>query len=389
MASIQYGVTDKGFVRKPLSVIIDSLNSKFTGEFGSTFDVSPESPDGQIIGIVADEIDSCWNQAELVFNAYRPGAMQGVGLDNICELSNTTRYVNEPTAVTVVCGGESGTVVPAGSVVTDGTMKFTTQTDVEIPGDVTVKANTLGAYYVAPNTINKIDPSSAISGWDSVNNPDEGQTGITYEEDPALRARRDKTTAVSGSATVEAIYAALADLNLSYIRIRDNDTGSAIGSQPSGTVYVVIEGGTKNDIARRIYGAKTGGVPTFGTESITIKDSKGYPHTVKFSRPTGREIYVKGTFKRRTGSNVSSNDTILTLQQAAVDYLNSLQPGDPVVWSYLFGPLMSAVNGVEIDSLYIGTAANPTGNTTIEIDIDKQAHGTLANMVFTDVTTTP
>lgn len=389
MASIQYGITDKGFVRKPLSAIIDSLNSKFTGEFGSTFDISPESPDGQIIGIVADEVDSCWNQAELVFNAYRPGAMQGVGLDNICELSNTTRYVNEPTAVTVVCGGESGTVVPAGSIVTDGTMKFTTQTDVEIPGDVTVKANTAGAYYVAPNTINEIDPSSAISGWDSVNNPDEGQTGITYEEDPALRARRDKTTAVSGSATVESIYAALADLNLKYIRIRDNDTGAAIGSQPAGTVYVVVEGGTKNDIARRIYGAKTGGVPTFGTESITIKDSKGYPHTVKFSRPSGQEIYVKGTFKRRTGSNVSSNDTILTLQQAAVDYLNSLQPGDPVVWSYLFGPLMSAVNGVEIDSLYIGTAANPTGNTTIEIDIDKQAHGTLANMVFTDVTTTP
>lgn len=389
MASIQYGVTDKGFVRKPLSVIIDSLNNKFTGEFGSTFDVSPESPDGQIIGIVADEIDSCWNQAELVFNSYRPGAMQGVGLDNICELSNTTRYVNEPTAVTVVCDGASGTVVPAGSIVTDGTMKFTTQTDVEIPGDVTVKANTAGAYYVAPNTINKIDPSSAISGWDSVNNPDEGQTGITYEEDPALRARRDKTTAVSGSATVEAIYAVLADLNLSYIRIRDNDTGSAIGSQPAGTVYVVIEGGTKNDIARRIYSVKTGGVPTFGTESITIKDSKGYPHTVKFSRPTGQEIYVKGTFKRRAGSNVSSNDTILTLQQAAVDYLNSLQPGDPVVWSYLFGPLMSAVNGVEIDSLYIGTAANPTGNTTIEIDFDKQAHGTFANMVFTDVTTTP
>lgn len=389
MASIQYGVTDKGFVRKPLSVIIDSLNNKFTGEFGSTFDVSPESPDGQIIGIVADEIDSCWNQAELVFNSYRPGAMQGVGLDNICELSNTTRYVNEPTAVTVVCGGASGTIVPAGSVVTDGTMKFTTQTDVEIPGDVTVKANTAGAYYVAPNTITKIDPASAISGWDSVNNPDEGQTGVTYEEDPALRARRDKTTAVSGSATVEAIYAALADLNLNYIRIRDNDTGAAIGSQPAGTVYVVIEGGTKNDIARRIYSVKTGGVPTFGTESITIKDSKGYPHTVKFSRPTGQEIYVKGTFKRRAGSNVSSNDTILTLQQAAVDYLNSLQPGDPVVWSYLFGPLMSAVNGVEIDSLYIGTAANPTGNTTIEVDIDKQAHGTFANMVFTDVTTTP
>lgn len=387
MATVQYGVTDKGFVRKPLSVILDSINSKFIGAFGDTFDISPESPDGQVIGIVSDEIYQCWNQAELVFNAYRPGAMQGIGLDNICELSNTIRYVDQPTAVTVVCGGSSGVNVPAGSIVSDGTMKFTTQTDVELPGDVTVKANTTGAYYVAPNTITKIE--TPISGWTSVNNPDEGQTGITYEEDPALRARRDKTTAVSGSATVEAIYAALADLNLNYIRIRDNDTGAAIGSQPAGTVYVVIQGGTKNDIACRIYGAKTGGVPTFGSEVITIKDSKGYPHDVKFSRPSAQEIFVKGTFKRRAGSNVSSNDTILTLQQAAVDYLNNLQPGEPVVWSYLFGPLMSAVNGVEIDSLYIGIAANPTSNTTIEIDIDKQANGTLANMVFTDVTTTP
>ena len=38
-------------------------------------------------------------------------------------------------------------------------------------------------------------------------------------------------------------------------------------------------------------------------------------------------------------------------------------------------------------SLFIGTAANPTGITSIELDIDKRAHGTVANIVFTDVTT--
>lgn len=385
MATIQYGVTDNGFVKKPLSDIVTSLNNKFKGAFGDTFDTSPQLPDGQIIGIIADEIDVCWNEAEQVFNAYRPGAVDGIPLDNICELSNTHRYVDKHSQVTVELTGAEGTNVPAGSEVSDGTQTMTTQTDTLIPGDVTVVCNTAGEYYIAPNTVNKI-VTTGITGWTGVNNPDVGQTGITYEPDPALRARRDLTTAVSGSATIEAMYAALADLNLTYIRIRDNDTTAAIGAQPAGTIYVVIEGGTKNDIAQRIYGAKTGGIPTFGTESIDIKDSKGYPHTVKFSRPTNQEIFVKGTFKRRTGSNISSNDATAQLQQAAADYLNSRQPGESVIWSAMFAPLMSATMNLEVDTLFIGTSANPTGTTTVEIDIDRRAHGTLANIIFQDTT---
>lgn len=389
MATIQYGVTDNGFVRKPLQAIIDGLNNKFTAAFGSTFDVSPESPDGQVIGIVADEIDQCWNQAQLTFNAYRPGAVSGIGLDNVCELTNTKRYVDKHSQVTVELTGAQGTVVPAGSVVADNAgMEFTTQTDTEIPGDVTVVANTSGEYYIAPNTVTKI-VTTGITGWTGVNNSDIGETGVLYEADPALRARRDKTTAVSGSATVEAIYAALADLNLTYIRIRDNDTGAAIGSQPAGTVWVVVDGGTKNDIARRIYNAKTGGVPTFGDQTITINDSKGYPHDIKFSRSSNQEIYVKGTFKRRAGSNISSNDAASQLQQATVNYLNSLNPGESVVWSNLFAPLMNATMNLEVDTLFIGIAANPTGTATIDLDINKRAHGTLANITFTDVTTGP
>lgn len=385
MATTQYGVTDKGFVRKPIEAILDGLNNKFTAAFGSTFDLSPEGPDGQVIGIVADEISQCWGQAEYGYNAYRPGAMQGVGLDNICELTSTKRYVNKPTSVTVTCSGTAGTLVPAGSVVGDGTMNFTTQTDVLIPGDTTAVANQAGAYYVAIGTVTKI-VTTGISGWTGVTNSDVGQTGIIYEEDPALRARRDKTTAVSGSATVEAIYAALADLNLEYIRIRDNDTGAAINGQPNGTVFVVVDGGTKNDIARRIYNAKTGGVPTYGTESIVVNDSKGYPHTIKFSRSSGTDIYVKGTFKRRPGSNISSNAAAQHLQTAMVDHLNSLQPGQSVIWSTLFAPLMDATNNIQVDSLFIGLAANPTGTASIELDIGKRAHGVAAKVIFTDVT---
>lgn len=389
MAANQYGVTANGFVRKPLSVIIANLNSKFQAKFGAAFDVSPESPDGQVIGVVADEIDSCWEQAQYGFNAYRPGSTEGVGLDSICELTGTIRYVNRPTRVTCEFGGTTGTVVLAGAVVSSAStgLKFKSLTDVTIPGDVTVECMTIGEYYVAPNTITTIDPSSAKSGWTSVNNPDVGITGVSYESDPSLRARRDKTTVSQGTSTTEAIYSALSDLDLDYVRIRDNDTGAPINSQPAGTIFVVVDGGTLNDIARRIYDNKTGGVPTYGSQAVTIKDSKGYPHVVKFSRSSAQTIYVTGTFRRMAGSNLASNDVITTLQTAAMNYINSLQPGSPVVWSYLFNPLVTSTPGIEIDSLFIGITANPTGIATINLDIDKRANTTVAQCKFTEVNT--
>lgn len=380
--AVTYGVTNLGFVRKPISAILAGLNSKFVAKFGSAFDVSPESPDGQVIGIVADEIDLCWSEAQAAFNGYRPGATEGVGLDAICELTGAKRYVNIPTRVTVDIQGPDGTIIPKGSIVGDGTYEFVTEDEVELPGDVTVACTTLGAIYVGPNTVTTLITTGL--GWTSATNPEEGTTGIVYEQDPSLRARRDRTTVSKGTATVEAIYSSLADLDLDYIRIRDNDTGSPIGAQPSGTIFVVVDGGTRNDIARRIYSNKAGGVPTHGDITVSIKDSRGYSHDVNFSRSSRQQIYITGTFKRRAGSNLSSNDVITTLKEATMNYINSLSPGEPVVWSYLFQPLVTSTPGIEISTLFVGITASPTGTSTILLEIDKRAEAQVDNVIFTE-----
>lgn len=380
MATV-YGVTDKGFVAKPLDTIIQDLNNKFIGRFGTTFDVSPESPDGQIIGIIANEISECWQQAQHGFNGFRPGAVAGVGLDAICELTGIIRYVNRPTKVTVELTGDSGTLVEAGSLVGDGTNEFTTDNDVSLPGDVTVTCTKSGEIYIAKNTVNKV--LTEVSGWTGCNNLDEGVTGVDYEKDQALRARRDRTT-VKGSATVEAIYSALSDLDLSYIRIRDNDTGSSIGDQPTGSIFIVVDGGTKNDIAQRIFDKKTAGVQTFGSESVIVKDSKGYPKEIRFSRSSLEPVYISGKFRRLPGSNLGSNDVVLNLKEAVSKYINGLSPGAPVVWSYIFSPLLESSPGIQIDSLYIGLEENPTGTSTLNLEIDKRAHAELDNITFSE-----
>lgn len=173
-------------------------------------------------------------------------------------------------------------------------------------------------------------------------------------------------------------------MDLEYVRIRDNDTGEPINGQPSGTIFVVVDGGAKNEIANIIYNKKAGGVPTWGTESIVVRDSKGYPHTIHFSRSSRTEIYITGTFRRMAGSNLSSVDVQQALQAAAMNYINSLSPGEPVVWSYMFGPLVNSTPGVEIDSLFFGLSANPTTTTTVSLDIDQRARATKENVIFTE-----
>jgi len=388
MAAITYGMTDRGFVRKPLSAIIDSLNSRFTAEFGSTFDVSPEGPDGQVIGIVANEASLLWEQAQNAFNSYRPGSMEGVGLDNICELTGTTRYIKRPTQVTVQCGGDAGTVVPAGAIVGDDLgRQFVTANDVTLPGDVTAICQTIGELYVAAGTVTKII-TTGIDGWTSVTNPEDGMTGVNYESDPKLRARRDKTTVNTGTATAEAIYSSLASLNLDYIRIRDNDTDSAIGNQPPNSIYVVVDGGTINDIARKIYDNKTGGIPTYGNIKTAVKDSKGHPHDIYFSRTTKIPVFFKIKVKRISTVNLSSNDVKVLVQGAVQSYINSLQPGAAVAWSYVIPAILAAAKGIQIDTLEVGLSADTVGTQTLPMDIDQRAHVEIADIDVEDTTLT-
>lgn len=371
MAAITYGVTANGFIRKPLSAIIDSLNSRFKAEHGVTFDTSPESPDGQIIGIVADEISQCWEQAQYAFNSYRPGAMEGVGLDAICELTGVRRYVNKPSQVTIQCTGDQGTTVPEGSVVSDNVgNEFITSNDITIPGDVTAICTRVGEIYIAPNTVNTINTD--IAGWTGVNNPEEGTTGINYESDAKLRARRDKTTVSSGTNTAEAIYSALSSIDLEYVRIRDNDTTSAIGNQPPNSLYVVVDGGTVNDIARKIFDHKPAGVPTHGDIKVTIADSKGYPKDIYFSRSIKVPVYFYIELRRIAGANLSSNDVISSAATAIKEYVSTLQPGQSIAWASVVPGILMATRGIQIDSVKIGLDPNSLGTATVEMDIDQR-----------------
>jgi hypothetical protein len=81
-----YGVSSTGFKRKRLNLLLEELNSEVKAIFGDNFNVSPESPDGQINGVVSESNANLWELAEEAYNAFNPKAASGVTLRNLVQL---------------------------------------------------------------------------------------------------------------------------------------------------------------------------------------------------------------------------------------------------------------------------------------------------------------
>lgn len=77
----EYGVQPTGFVRKPLPVIKAELEIRNQTEFGSNVIQTPQSPLGQMNGLLADYAAKLWELAELVYQSVDPDQATGKRLE--------------------------------------------------------------------------------------------------------------------------------------------------------------------------------------------------------------------------------------------------------------------------------------------------------------------
>lgn len=379
---INVGVTADGFINTDRQTIYNAISDRLQAAFGTYFDTSAESPDGQYIGVVADLAKQCLDIAEEAYSQYNPNTAYSVGLDQIVTLNNIQRFINTPTTVTVKLDGTAGTSIAKGSRIQDDNDNIFTINDTTIlPSSVTATCTVTGPINIADNVVWTIlDP---VDGWNSVQNPEAGYAGVTYEEDAALRARRANSTTLDGTGPIDAIYSALAKLGLEFIAILDNDTENEVDGQPPGTIQVIVKGGTPSEIAQAIYQKKGTGIRTYGSTSQILYDSKGYEKTIKFSRPVDTPIYATVNIKRLKGS---SNDASVYVQSACIEYLNNTKIGDTIVWSELLGYIADQVDLISIKSLYIGKATNPTSTEDIILASAEKAVATTAGVIVNVLT---
>ena len=374
------GVDPTGFITKTRDEIVADINKRMQQAFGSLFDVSPESPDGQLIGIMADLMATQWEMGEATYNSYNPGMVEGTGLDNLVFLNGIKRIANRPTTVAVDLTGTAGTVVPAGSLVatTDG-IEFALDAEVILPAAATAVALQLGELVIgAGEVVVIVEP---LTGWDAVNNVAPGVTGINRENDIDLRARRERSVIRTGTNTAEAIYSAVADLDLEFIAIIENDTLVEVDGVPAKSFLTVVEGGTDLEIAERIHQNKPTGIQAFGAVTVPILDSQGYSHNIGLTRPSSLPIYVDVSVTVPSGESLEGPTLV---QTAVIDHINNLQISQDVIWANLFAPA-TGVDGIIVNSITIGVDGSVYDVLNIPVAITEKAFADITTVVVTEV----
>ena len=385
-----FGVTTEGFNRKRLDQILDDKDSAVKSVFGENINLSPESPDGQINGVIAESDANLWELAEEAYNAFNPSVAAGLILSNLVQLNGLTRLSATSSNTTIQITGTPLTVIPAGSLVStnDTGDQFTTLVEGTIGGggtvDILASAVETGPTVALAGTLTVID--TPITGWDSVTNLADATVGTDIETDVDLRARRAQSVARDAQAIVDAIFAEVSAVaGVTQVVVLENDTnvGPDANGLPAHSTHVIVVGGLDADIAQAIFLKKTLGVTPFGTTTIAVNDDQGIPHDISFSRPTIIPIFVVVNLTTFSGYPVDGDDQV---KQAIIDYANGalvegrgFSLGDDVIHSEVYTPINS-IPGHTVDSMFIKISSPADATADIPIAVDETSQFLIADI---------
>lgn len=384
------GVTLQGFEPKLLAQVLTDAENQLAlvtdPATGATLqpNLSSSDPAMQIAKVPLDGIAAAWEAMALVFQQYDPSKSVGVALSGLVELNGIKRQPATGSLVTLQLTGTNGTVIPAGSLVSDANNQYqwATLTAVTIPsgGTVTVTAQnqTVGPIAAAASTLTNI--VTPVAGWTSVTNPNEAIAGRLEEKDSELRQRRSRSTAAPSAGPIESIYANLSNVEgVTYVRAYQNNTlATDSRGVPAKSVAAVVVGGDDLDIAYTLL-ARTGVTAQwFGTTTVSLFDAQDVEYQVKFSRPTPLPIYVKVQV-RVTNPSVFPVDGLTQIRDAIVAYAaggapalgidegfsnSGFPPGAAILTSRLYTPI-NFVPGHEVVSLLVDDVNPPMSSADI------------------------
>jgi uncharacterized phage protein gp47/JayE len=379
---MSFGLTSTGFKRKRLADIKTEIEDSLKLTLGQNINLLSQSLLSQFVGIFAEREALLWELAENTYNSQYPDTAEGTALDNVSSLSGVTRLGAKKTRIPgVILAGDAGTTVPAGtifSVAGSPSNRFMTLEGITLDGvgagEVECEALVTGPVVAPVGTLTEID--TPVTGLDSVTNPEEAILGRNVETDQELRLRRLDSLERAGSSTVEAIRARLKEVqDVGEVIIFENTT-MVVDSEglPAKSFRAYVQGGDEDEIAEAIWKNKPAGIQTSGDIEKVVVDSQGVNQTVFFSRPVELQIYIDITITKDTSPTsewpLDGEDQV---REALAEYVNSLSIGQDVV---VYPKLIAALNdipGIDDVVLAIGTAASPTLDDNIVVEINEIA----------------
>lgn len=312
----QNGITTQS-VQEIITEILDGA-PEFPGMreiYGADINVEPNSPDGQMVNIVAQGKADVLDMIVQIYNSFDPDKAIGIALDARAAINGVTRlpgsYTQQNITVTVdralSLAGQNLDPVNAFTIQDATGNQYQLVNGYSFGGAASTsllfQATKIGSISSALNSITI--PVTIQLGVLSVNNPS-GATlvGANEESDFSLRLRRARLVSLPGTGYLTNLYAALyAVVGLTEVKVYENTTNTTdANGVPGHSIWVIAAGGTNADVGFAIYRKRSAGCGMKGAITVPILQVDGTIFDVLFDRPTDEDIYISFDVVAITGT---------------------------------------------------------------------------------------
>ena len=311
-----------GLVTQSLEEIRADLSTKFKNIYGNDINLEQNSPDGQFINLLAQEKKDTLDLFTQFYNNLDPDRAIGIPQQILYKLNGLTInaytysyvYVDVTVTQSVTLQGLDENIENAdgtGYTVrdTNGNRWILANTTEIIAGSarLSFRAAELGAITALPNTITVME--TVLLGVSGVNNAGPNYiTGNQGETSAQFRQRRNQAMAVAAQGFDDAIESQMLNIeNVTQCKVYDNRSAEVVNDIPAHTVWVIVEGGTPDQIGRIIYNNLPPGIPMKGTQSVEITKTNGQLQTINYDLPEAVPLYVRATIKNFTNTELDTN----------------------------------------------------------------------------------
>lgn len=308
--------------------------------------------------------------------------------------TNTSAYVIFPS--TTAGPATPGIVIPAGTMVSDGSHTYTTQT-ATVTGSsgytppVLVVATFPGSWPIPGNSITQV-VSALGNGITTCYNPNSGTPSIGPQTIQSYRSQIMQAFSSIGVGQIPYLFTQLQNVPGVIARL-------IAVSQVSGGWEIICAGGDPYAMAFAIYSSVLNLSSIVGSQisssrnsTISIVDA-GNTYNVTFVNPQQQVVTVNVSWNT-TASGFSAATSLAQAGSAAiVAYINGIQVGQPLNLLALTEAFQQATNSIlpssllttfQVSILINGTAVSPeTGTSIIPGDVESYFYATPADITIT------
>jgi uncharacterized phage protein gp47/JayE len=372
--------------------ILQKRIADFKSIYGQDCYLDNDSADYQEIAVQSLSLYDAFQTVQLLWNQMSPATAIGAALALIVRFNGIKKKSATYSTCLVTLTGNQPVTIINGQVKDKNGNLWNLPPSVQIVPDNSNPTNYIANVLATCAVTGKVtalagDISLIVTpttGWTSVTNAAAATAGLDVESDSALRVRQSISVSLPSLTRKEGTAARIATIaGVTRYKVYENPTNSVDGyGHPVHSITCVVEGGAEADIVEAIRANKSDGCYTNGDIAVATQDSQGVAITIRYYRQVTVPIYATLHITGLTGYTSATTDAIKT---AVAAYLNSLQIGECVTISAIYGAALSVMPTLNepmfsVTAVTAAATISSQGSSDITMTFDQVASGDVANI---------